>query len=158
LNGVVGLTATTAGADARTTDLRLLVAALQTNNAGARPAFICAPGQAVVMADKCGPKFNYPVFASNALAAGTIVCVDVSGLVFAYDTTAAGAPEFEISNQSALHEEDTTPLALNTGGVTASPIRSLWQTTCNPDSCRRFLPAIGRKEYGRVCTPSDHGS
>ena len=88
-----------------------------------------APEQFSVMSDKAGPRFTYPFFASNLLSAGTILCIDVSGLVFAYDSMAPVG--FELGDQTALHEEDTTPLALNTGGVTASPIRSLWQVNAS---------------------------
>jgi hypothetical protein len=128
LNGLTSGTPTAAGADARTTDLRVLIAAQHAANAGARPVFIMAPEQFVVMSDKVGPKFNYPFFGSNALAAGTIICIDVSGFVFAYGSTPP--VEFEISDQTALHEEDTSPaqLATGTGPTVATPIRSLWQT------------------------------
>jgi hypothetical protein len=123
LNNVVPLTAAPTGADARTTDIRTLVAALAAAGGGVNVVFICAPGQAAVMKDKVGPKFNFPILSSKALAAGSIVALEISNFVSAFGPV----PRFEISDSAAL-QEDTSPLALVDSGVTASPIRSLWQT------------------------------
>src|SRR5262249_1457730 len=84
LNGLSSGSPAAAGVDARTTDIRTLAAALHTANAGARPVFIMAPEQFAVMEDKAGSKFSDPFFRSNALTAGTIIVIDVSGFVFAY--------------------------------------------------------------------------
>jgi hypothetical protein len=119
LNNVVPLTAAPAGADARPADIRTLVAALAAAGGGVNVVFICAPGQAAVMKDKVGPKFDYPILSSKALAAGSIVALEIGSFVSAFSPV----PEFQITDSAAVHEDDTTPLQLVSGGVTASPIR-----------------------------------
>jgi len=62
---------------------------------------------------------------SPAIPRGTVIGVAPAAIATAY----GGDPEVEVSaNAGALHMEDTTPPQLATGGVMASPTRSVWQT------------------------------
>ncbi|WP_179119542.1 phage major capsid protein [Ensifer adhaerens] len=63
-----------------------------------------------------------------ALPAKRIVAVDSSDFA-----SVENAPEFDISSEAAIHEEDTAPLPLATGtagagAITAAPVRELYQT------------------------------
>jgi hypothetical protein len=127
LNSVTPLTATTAGSEAMEKDIAQLVAAIATAGGGANVCFIANPAQAATLKLKAGSKFNYPILASAALASGTIVAVEAGSFVSAVDPI----PEYEISNATAVHMEDASPLPLNNAGVTASPIRSMFQTACS---------------------------
>ena len=74
-----------------------------------------------------GTEFDFEVLASSALAAGTVVAIASNALCSAIDPL----PRFNISTETTLHEEDTTPLPLSTVGTpntVAAPMRSLFQT------------------------------
>jgi hypothetical protein len=125
LNGLSPLTAAAAGVDAAMQDIKHLVEALATAGGGVQPVFIAAPGQAAVLKSRMSGSFDYPVLASGALAADTIIAVE--GPSFA---TAFGAvPRFDVSDSAVLHFEDTSPapLSTGTGPTVATPIRSLFQ-------------------------------
>jgi hypothetical protein len=130
LNGVVGITAATGGGvNAMAKDIEALVAALATAGGGTNPVFIAAPGQAVAMKAWAGPKFDYPILASAALAAGTIVGIEAKSFVSGFSAT----PTFDTTDQTVVHLEDTSPAQIGTVGspnVVAAPLRSLWQTNC----------------------------
>jgi hypothetical protein len=122
--GVTPLTGATAGSEAMTADIGALVGALATAGGGQDVVFIASPKQAAALKLRAGAQFTWPILSSPALAAGVVMAIETGGVVFGFSQI----PEFEVSRHSALHMEDTSPAALNTGGVTASPIRSLWQT------------------------------
>jgi hypothetical protein len=130
LNGVVGITAASGGGiNAMVKDVEALIAALAAAGGGANPVFIAAPGQAAAVKAWAGPKFDYPVLASAALAAGTIVAVEAKSFVSGFSAT----PTFDVSDQTVVHLEDTSPAQIGTVGspnVVAAPLRSLWQTNC----------------------------
>jgi hypothetical protein len=122
--GQAAVTAATAGSEAMLKDVEALVAALATASGGGTPVFVAAAPQAAALRLRASAQFAYPILSSGVLTNGTIACLEVGSFIFA----SSAVPEFEIGDQTALHEEDTSPLAVNSGGVTASPIRSLWQT------------------------------
>jgi hypothetical protein len=128
LNGVSGITAATGGGiNAMVRDVEALIAALAAAGGGANPVFVAAPGQAAAVKMWAGPKFDYPVLASAALAAGTIVAVEAKSFVSGFSAT----PTFDTSDQTVVHLEDTSPAQIGTNGtpnVVAAPLRSLWQT------------------------------
>jgi hypothetical protein len=126
-NGLSPIAAATAGSEAMMTDIGALVGALATGGGG-DPIFICSPKQAATLRAKVGPQFSYPILASKALAAGNVVAVEASGLVFGFSPV----PEFDVTSHAALHMEDATPapLVTGTGPTVATPVRSLWQTDC----------------------------
>lgn len=69
---------------------------------------------------------GYPVAASSFFPLDRILLVDGAGVFMA-----GGTPEFDMSTEATLHEENTTPLPIGTAGtpaVVAAPVRSLWQT------------------------------
>jgi hypothetical protein len=87
--------------------------------------FIGAPGVAAKMLADLGPQFPYPVLASGALAAGTVVCIAPDAFVVAVDPT----PQIDVSRSGTVTLEDTSPLALVDASSTVAPgTRSLWQT------------------------------
>lgn len=124
LHGVTPLTATTGGgAAALSGDVGNLLAALAGNGAGLAPVFVAAPQQAGALKVWAGPKFDYPVLASAALAAGTVIAIEASALASAFSPV----PEFSSCIQGVLHE-DTVPLHVVDGSGTPAPnTRSLWQ-------------------------------
>jgi len=69
---------------------------------------------------------GYPIATSSFFPLDQILLVDGSAVFFA-----GGTPEFEMSTEATLHEENTTPLPIGTAGtpaVVAAPVRSLYQT------------------------------
>ena len=125
LHGVTPVTATAGGdAAALAGDIGNLLAALAANGAGLAQVFIAAPQQAGALKVWAGPKFDYPVLASAALAAGTVVAIEASAFASAFSPV----PEFSSCTQGVLHE-DTVPLHIVDGSGTPAPgTRSLWQT------------------------------
>jgi hypothetical protein len=70
------------------------------------------------------PLFPYPVYASAALAADTVVCIAPSCLVVA----GGDAPKIDVSIEAVLHMEDAAPLPLSTATTMSYPLRSVFQT------------------------------
>jgi hypothetical protein len=147
LYNVTPITATTAGSEAQEKDIAALVAALNTAGGGANPVFICSPAQAATLKLRASVKFDYPILASGALANGSTMVVEAGSFVSAFDPV----PQFDVSNATALHLEDTTPAQLTsgTGPTVATPIRSLYQTVCS--ALKLFMPCSwGMRATGHV--------
>jgi hypothetical protein len=149
LNGVTNITAATGGGiNAMVKDVEALIAALAAAGGGSNPVFIAAPGQAAAVKMWGGPQFTYPVLASAALAAGTIVAVEAKSFVSGFSAT----PTFDTSDQTVVHLEDTSPAQIGTVGtpnVVAAPLRSLWQT--NSTAVKMILRcAWGMRATGHV--------
>ena len=132
-NGINAITATAIGTpvltatDAMFKDLSNLAAAVAPV-AGSLDniVFIASPAEAVKIAMRTDNSFRFDVFASSGLAAGIVVCLAVNGLA-----VAAGEQTFSVSDATALHMEDTTPLQIGTvagPNTVAAPVRSLFQT------------------------------
>jgi len=69
---------------------------------------------------------GYPVSASSFFPLDQVLLVDGAGVFMA-----GGTPEFDMSTEATLHEENTAPLPIGSAGtpaVVAAPVRSLWQT------------------------------
>jgi hypothetical protein len=81
--------------------------------------FIASPAEAVKISLLAGPKFNYPVLASSALPAKTVICVAPAGVVAAVDPS----PEITES-RNALTELNTTP---SDPIMSGAPVRSMFQ-------------------------------
>jgi hypothetical protein len=88
--------------------------------------FIAAPRQAVALKLFFGSDPVYDVLPSAALADKTMIAVGLNCLAAAIGPTI----DLSVSDQTALHMEDTSPAALatGTGPTVATPIRSLYQT------------------------------
>jgi hypothetical protein len=115
------------GAGAVAGDVTKLVKKLGDNGGGRNVVFIAAPQQAAALKAWAGPKFDYPILASTAIADKTIVAIEAPSLVIAVSPE----PEFYASREAVLHMENTTPAEIVSGaGVTANPVRSLYQTDC----------------------------
>jgi hypothetical protein len=128
LNGLSTLTATSGGgANAFANDIENLVGALTTGG-GRNVVFVTTPALAAGLKAWAGPKFDYPILSSAAVAADTLIAVDVDSFVSAFDPV----PDFNVSQLNAvIHHEDAAPLAIGTAGspnTTAAPVRSLYQT------------------------------
>jgi hypothetical protein len=125
LNNVVAITAATAAADAMSKDIGALLSALSTAGGGQQPFFIANPAQAAALKLRAGTNFDYPVRASAALAAGTVVCIESGSFVSGFSPV----PEIDVAAASTLHMEDT-PLPIVDGSTKATPVRSAFQTGC----------------------------
>jgi hypothetical protein len=125
LVGVTAIGATAGGGqNAISKDVGNLIDALTL---GRNVVFVASKAQAAALKIWAGPKFDYPVLTSSALAAGTIIAVDADAFVSGFGS----APEFDVKSAPVFHMEDATPLAIGTPGspaTVASPARSLWQT------------------------------
>jgi hypothetical protein len=128
-NGVAAISAASGGgATALASDLAALAGAVAAVG-GTDVIFVAAAKEAMKI-KVLTPLLTVPVFASSGLADGTVVAIAPSALVVA---GSPDAPRIEISKETTLHFEDTTPLALSTVGTpntVAAPVRSLYQTDC----------------------------
>jgi hypothetical protein len=122
LNGVAPLSA--AGhigsvQDTAAEDIAALTAALVAVGAGRAPALIMNPKQANALKFVASPKFDLPIWPSNAVAAGTLIMVEPTSFASAFAPT----PEFEISSQAVLQFQDTP----TSDPMASAPTESLWQ-------------------------------
>src|SRR5262249_41248261 len=118
LAGITPITATTGNADpAMRTDLANLAAAAGSIG-GLDLVYIAALGEAVKILASAGPRFLFPVLASSAIPAETVICVAPIAVV------AAAEPEVEImESHMAVYHHDTVPagdLSTATGLVKSS--------------------------------------
>lgn len=111
-----GTAATGGGVTALSKDVATLVAALTTGGGGRSPVFVAAPGTAASMKVLAGSRFDFPILASSALSAGSVLAVEASSFV----SIIAPAPEFLVSKEAVLHMEDTTPGPI--GGQGSMPL------------------------------------
>jgi hypothetical protein len=128
LNGVTPLTASTSTSvlDAIAADIGTFASAISA--AGINPEnmiLVCNPKEGFVLRMTGGyeaPAIN--VFMTPSVASGTVIAVVPEAIASGYD----GLPEVETSKQASVHFEDTSPQPIvGTGGVVASPVRSLFQ-------------------------------
>jgi HK97 family phage major capsid protein len=143
-NGVSGASATSGGGFAALVgDLKTLMGTLVTGSNGnlRAPVWIMNPAQSlsISVTQNAGGDFpfqqeinnnrfmGYPVILSSTVTAGTVFLLDADDFV----SVEGDVPVFSVSDQAALHLEDTTPLAIGTAGSptsVAAPVRSLFQT------------------------------
>ncbi len=141
-NGVTGLTPSTDPnkTNAMIADIKALVSAIITANGGRDIVVIMntVQGMGINFAQnldgflfggltEAGQRFGVTFATSTAVPAGLVVAVDAAE----FATASGDTPDFNVSDQATIHEEDTAPLPIvGTGGtpVTANPVRSLWQT------------------------------
>jgi Phage capsid family len=123
--GVTPITATAGGgSNALNGDLANLFAALASHSAGKTAVIIAALPQAVKLKLTAGPKFDYDIVASTALAPGTVAVLEVASFVSGFASTA----EFSTTKVGAVHMEDTAPADIvSAGGAVAAPVKSLFQ-------------------------------
>jgi hypothetical protein len=125
LNGVAAQTPTTGTTvDAMRGDLSKL-ANVVAPVGGMNLAYIASPGEAVKIALAAGPQFKFPVIASGALTAGTVICVALNALATVVDPV----PVIDLAPHATIHMSTSAlELVSRTGPTTADPIRSAWQT------------------------------
>jgi len=153
-NGITTAAGTAGGGFAAVTaDLKGMLTTLVTNTNGniRSPAFLMNPIQAIalgfvqnaggdlVFKEEIGNgRLNgYPVIQSGTVPAGVVILIDAADFFSATDDN----PRFDISDQTVLHMEDTTPLAIGTAGApatVAAPAQSMFQTDCI--ALRMILP------------------
>src|SRR5262245_3868070 len=123
--GVAPLTPTAGGGTAAMlTDIGNLFTALAPHSAGKTAVIIAALPQAVRLKLTAGPRFDFDVIASTALAAGTVGVIEVASFVSGFGSVA----EFSTTKVGALHMEDAAPADIvSAGGAVATPVKSLFQ-------------------------------
>jgi len=105
--------------EAAAADIGKLFGALAAAGGGKTAVIIAAMPQAVRLKMIVGPKFDYDIISSTALAAGTVAVIEVASLVSGFGSTA----EFSTSKVAALHMEDSAP-----GDISGStPVKSMMQ-------------------------------
>jgi HK97 family phage major capsid protein len=131
INGVTVITASVLGGyKAILADIQALAAPYDTANAGRNLVLMMNPREARALAMSPGPDGTFgwttafmgefTVIVSTTITAGKLVMVDAADLV-----SVNGTPEFEVSEHTVLHMEDTTP---GTDISTATPSQSMFQT------------------------------
>jgi len=126
LNGVTAIPSTAGGGlNAMVGDISALVKALVAAYGGANPVLVMNPQQVTTLNLTASPRFDIPILQSTSVAPGTVILIETSSFVSAFDAT----PEFEVTSVGAMHYEDTAPANIvSTGGVMAVPVKSLFQT------------------------------
>src|SRR5262249_24105720 len=120
LNGVSGLTGIAGGGLAALEgDIKALITALVAVGAGRAPSIVCNPIQATAIKLLASPKFDLPVWPSNAIPAGEVIMVEPSSFASAFAPT----PEFEVSGHALLQFQD----APTQDPMAGTPTKSVWQ-------------------------------
>jgi Phage capsid family len=120
--------------EAMATDLAALGSAVSPYAGNNQIAFVAAPPQAIAVNLRLQPK--YPVMASNALPAKSILCVAVPALV----SVTEQAPMIDASGETLVQEADPADAIVLPSGAVASNTRSLYQT--DSVSLRLRLPLV----------------
>jgi HK97 family phage major capsid protein len=138
-NGVSSLTESTAGGyQAILEDLQALAAPFDAANAGRDLVLLMNPAQARLLKMTPGPNASgfgwaeqflseFTVISSTTVPAGNVYLIDAAD----FATAAGDAPEFDVSEQTVLHMEDTSPAQLSSVGspnTFAAPTQSMFQT------------------------------
>lgn len=138
LVGATAVTPDTTESDplAMAADLKNLAAAIVANGGGRDIVYLMNPVQAmgISMAQATDGTFitvpesvTRTVISSQTVPVDTVIALDAAD----FATATGDMPKYSVSDQATIHEEDTTPLPITSGGGTpsfASPVRSLWQT------------------------------
>jgi HK97 family phage major capsid protein/HK97 family phage prohead protease len=125
-------------------DINTLAAPITANRGGNNLVLLMNPAQKRKMSWAVAPNGTFvfstvengqvrdlTVVASTTVAAGTLIMLDADE----FATATGDSPQFDVSDVSTIHEEDTLPLPIVGGivqppviGSIAAPVRSLWQT------------------------------
>jgi hypothetical protein len=127
LCGVAELAAESGGgSSAFTEDVKSLIDALTSAGGGRDVVFVGAPSTVAAALNWCSSKFPYTFLVSSAVAKNTLIAIEAGAFASAF----MPVPEFSVSTEALIHQEDTTPFEIvsATGPTTANPVRSLWQT------------------------------
>src|SRR5262249_43873733 len=107
--------------DAMVEDLAKL-GGIVSRAAGQSIVFIAAPEQALAIA-LWSPMFDYPVLASSALTAKTVIAVASNALVSGFDPV----PSINASYETEVHMETSPAEIVSPGGAVAVPVASIYQ-------------------------------
>ena len=155
LNGVVPIAgAAGGGVDAMTDDIAAAMGPFITANAASGLAWLLNPSNVFKLqwastavgvypfrdAVNSGSLAGFPIISSTAVPADVLLLVRAAD----FATASGDTPEFDVSDQATIHEEDGSypateaipipgtvlPIATGAAGaaVVATPVRSLWQT------------------------------
>lgn len=122
---------------AMVSDFKALIGAITANLGGRNIALLMNPEQGLSInfmqtttgeflfasADEAGRRFGVTPIISPTVPAGTVIAIDAAD----FASATGDVPEYDVSDQATIHEEDTNPLPIN-AGTPAVPTRSLWQT------------------------------
>jgi len=131
-------------------DLKTLLSAFQTDDAGKNLRILINPQRLLGAATavnavgemqfaedvRRGVLMGIPFIVSANVQDDEVICINAGEFVTAYD-----GPQFSVSNTATLHMEDTSPTAIGTAGspnAVAAPVRSLFQT--NVTGIKMVLP------------------
>jgi hypothetical protein len=118
---------TSAGATKMLEDLTTLAAAVAPKASSMDDIVFVASVDLAVKIALALPLLKIPVIGTAGFSAGTIAAMVPSALA----VEAAPEINFSVSDSTALHMEDTSPLPISTvatPNTVAAPVRSLWQT------------------------------
>jgi hypothetical protein len=107
-------------------DVEALVGAIADAGGGGNVWLFANLRQATTLKLKVGPAFDIPIIPTAALAAGSVVAVEVDAFASGYD----GLPEIDVSREAVAHFEDVAPGPISVTGspsVVSAPVRSAWQ-------------------------------
>jgi hypothetical protein len=125
LNGIAPLAASTATpkSDAMVDDLSTLGAAVSAYAGNGQIAFVASPKQAIAIGLQA-ENFDYPLFTSNALPAGTVIAIATPALA----SVVEAMPRIDSNEVALVHEESAAQPIVTAAGTLATPVRSLYQT------------------------------
>jgi Phage capsid family len=126
LNGVTALPVSTATlkSDAMVDDLAAIIGKVVRIAGAGEVVLVSAPEQATSIKLRYLKPLDYPLLASAALPAGSVIAVAANALASAF----GGLPTIEANSEAEIQFDDA-PVAISTsGGVIATPIGSLFQT------------------------------
>lgn len=125
LHGVTPATAYSGGDHAAIEqDLLTLGTTVAANGGSGQVLYVMAPERAVRLRIKA-PLIaaQLDIATSASIPTARVVAVDPMAIISGIDS----APDIDFGDQATLHMSDTA-LPIVTGGVTADPVRSVWQT------------------------------
>lgn len=123
----ISASAATSPQEAMLSDLEALSGAI-ADNGGNEVVYIAAVRQANAARLRLSSRTGVTVWASPALAEGTVIAVEPASFVSAFGSI----PKISASEQATVHMDDApSPLsATGTPNVVSAPIRSLFNTDC----------------------------
>jgi Phage capsid family len=126
LAGISGLTASAATSrnDALIEDIAALASAVSVVAGKSSIVFVMHPAQSVAVGLRTLGEFAYDVLPSNSVAPKTVVCIATNTLAVALEDQ----PVIDASKEGVMHMETGPSAIVGDTGVSASPVRSLFQT------------------------------
>jgi hypothetical protein len=103
--------------------LSTLGAAVSAYAGNGQIAFVASPKQAIAIGLQA-ENFDYPLFTSNALPAGTVIAIATPALA----SVVEAMPRIDSNEVALVHEESAAQPIVTAAGTLATPVRSLYQT------------------------------